>query len=77
MKALPAKIPAQRFGTESEVSAAVTFLLSPAAAYINGVTLRVDGASSLYRHPFTLPQHPPAPAFDGFHRDADVPEGLG
>lgn len=73
---LPAEIPAQRFGTESEVSAAVLFLLSPAAAYVNGATLRVDGASSLYRHPFTLPTHEAFEAFEGFHRPADVPETL-
>jgi hypothetical protein len=29
------------------VAAAVTFLLSPGAAYINGVNLAVDGGSSL------------------------------
>ncbi len=42
-------IPAQRMGTEEEVAAAVIFLLSPAAAFISGATLRVDGAGSLYR----------------------------
>ncbi|KAF9432700.1 hypothetical protein BGZ76_010440 [Entomortierella beljakovae] len=41
--------PAGRFGTESEVSSGVAFLLSPAASYINGVNLDVDGASSLSR----------------------------
>lgn len=76
LKTLPAEIPAQRFGTESEVSAAVLYLLSPAAAYVTGETLRVDGASSLYRHPFTLPTHEPFEAFDGFHRPADLPPGL-
>jgi len=30
-----------------QVSAAVCFLLSPAAAFINGETIRVDGAHSL------------------------------
>ncbi|KAG0055056.1 hypothetical protein BGZ83_009692 [Gryganskiella cystojenkinii] len=39
--------PSGRFGTESEVSAGVVFLLSPAASYINGVNLEVDGGSSL------------------------------
>ena len=33
-----------RLGTESEVSAAIVFLLSPAAAFISGSCLRVDGA---------------------------------
>ncbi|KAF9928895.1 hypothetical protein FBU30_002037 [Linnemannia zychae] len=39
--------PTSRYGTESEISAAVAFLLSPAASYINGVNLEVDGGSSL------------------------------
>lgn len=65
---LPAELPAARFGTESEVSSAVCFLLSPAAAYVNGATLRVDGGSSLYRHPFDLAPTDPTPRFDGFHR---------
>jgi citronellol/citronellal dehydrogenase len=77
MKALPEQIPARRFGNESEISAAVVFLLSPAAAYITGDTLRVDGAESLYRQPFALPEDRPAwPAFKGFHRRSDLPEGL-
>ena len=37
-------MPLRRLGTESEVSAAVVFLLSPAAAFISGACLRVDGA---------------------------------
>jgi citronellol/citronellal dehydrogenase len=73
---LPAELPARRFGTESEVSAAVCFLLSPAASYISGATLRVDSASSLYRHPVTLTNDRPTPAFDGFHRQPDLPPGL-
>jgi 3-oxoacyl-[acyl-carrier protein] reductase len=36
-------IPAGRFGQPGEVGAAVAFLCSPAAAYINGVNLPVDG----------------------------------
>jgi citronellol/citronellal dehydrogenase len=76
LKTLPAEIPAQRFGTESEVSAAVLYLLSPAAAYVTGATLRVDGGSSIYRHPFALPTHPAFPRFEGFHLSADLPDGL-
>ena len=34
-----------------QISAAVAFLLSPAAAYITGETIKVDGASSLYMLP--------------------------
>ncbi|MEO7547885.1 MAG: SDR family oxidoreductase, partial [Ramlibacter sp.] len=37
-------VPLGRFGTEAEASAAVVFLLSPAAAFVSGEVLRVDGA---------------------------------
>ncbi|KAF9115653.1 hypothetical protein BGX27_007080 [Mortierella sp. AM989] len=43
------KNPSGRFGTESEIAASVAFLLSPAASYITGVNLEVDGGSSLSR----------------------------
>ncbi|MDX2305652.1 MAG: SDR family oxidoreductase [Microscillaceae bacterium] len=36
-------IPAGRFGDAKEVGAAIAFLASPAAAYINGINLPVDG----------------------------------
>ncbi len=38
-------VPLQRMGTESEVSAAVCFLLGPAAQFISGSCLRLDGAA--------------------------------
>jgi 3-oxoacyl-[acyl-carrier protein] reductase len=38
-----ARIPAGRFGSAAEVGALVAFLASPAAAYINGQTIAVDG----------------------------------
>ncbi len=42
-KDLMASIPTRRFGTPEEIAAATAFLASPAAAYINGVNLPVDG----------------------------------
>ena len=38
-------VPLHRLGSESEVSAAIVFLLSPAAAFISGACLRIDGAA--------------------------------
>lgn len=60
-------IPMKRMGTESEVAAAIVFLLSPAAAYISGESICIDGASSLWRKTWEVPEHENAPdAFDGF-----------
>lgn len=38
-----ATVPAARFAEPAEIGAAIAFLASPAAAYINGVNLPVDG----------------------------------
>ena len=41
--AMLASVPAGRFAEASEIAAAIAFLASPAAAYLNGVSLAVDG----------------------------------
>jgi NAD(P)-dependent dehydrogenase (short-subunit alcohol dehydrogenase family) len=46
-RALEATIPLRRFGETDELAGVVSFLLSPAAAYITGTTLRVDGGLGL------------------------------
>ena len=66
IRSLPGKAPLGRLGTESEVSAAIVFLLSPAGAYISGSCLRVDGAVPNARRPEWLGQGRTEP-FDGFH----------
>ena len=45
--ALAAGIPLGRFGATEELAGVVSFLLSPAAAYITGAVLRVDGGFGL------------------------------
>jgi citronellol/citronellal dehydrogenase len=72
---LRSHVPLARIGLEAEVSAAIVFLLSPGAAFISGVTLQIDGASSLGSAAFPLVDHQRSVPFDGFHR-AVTPEVL-
>jgi len=74
IRSLPQQVPLARLGTESEVSAAICYLLSPAAAFISGSCLRVDGAVPNAKRKISNTQ--PTPAFDGFHLAAK-PKVLG
>jgi len=58
-------IPARRLGTEEEVASSVCFLLSPGAAFISGETMRVDGAGSLWRLNWEVPDHDKMPPYGG------------
>jgi len=42
-KEMVEEVPAKRFGDVSEIAAMAAFLASPAAAYVNGTSIRVDG----------------------------------
>ncbi len=61
-------VPLGRMGLEAEVSAAMVFLLSPAAAFITGVTLQIDGAASLNSPMFPHLEVERSAPFEGFHR---------
>lgn len=65
-KSLKRKVPLQRFGTEAEVSAAIVFLLSEAASFITGTTLRIDGGVLNARPTWPLQPHRRSKAYNGF-----------
>ena len=67
IRALPGKVPLNRLGTESEISAAIVFLLSPAAAFVTGSCIRIDGGVPNVKPNYALPPRGTTPAFDGFH----------
>jgi citronellol/citronellal dehydrogenase len=73
-------VPLGRFGTEAETSAGIVFLLSPAASFITGSTLRIDGARPQVRMGWPMKiaqpdaqQREAIRPFNGFHR-AVVPK---
>jgi len=67
IRSLPAKVPAGRLGTESEISAAIVFLLSPAAGFISGSCIRIDGAVPNNKRVWDHPRKGATQPFDGFH----------
>lgn len=68
-------VPLQRLALEAEVSAAIVFLLSPAAAFITGVTLQIDGGAAINSPLWPAAAHDRSAPFDGFHR-AVLPDVL-
>jgi len=71
----PPTVPLQRYGTEAELSSAIVYLLSPAAAYITGTCVRVDGGTPNARGTWKQVAHDNSRPFEGFHR-ATLPELL-
>ena len=75
LRAMRDTVPAGRFGNEAETSAAIVFLLSPAASFISGSVLRVDGARPQVRLGWgqvaasaEAQARDAVKPFDGFHR---------
>ncbi|KAF9424649.1 hypothetical protein BGZ76_003488, partial [Entomortierella beljakovae] len=80
--------PSGRAGTESEIASGTVFLLSPAASYINGINLPIDGASSLSKSDAKGPEttfNPKGslikpyigwPSEGGPVKEVDAPEGI-
>ena len=80
IRQLKQHVPLARLAREDEVSAAIVFLLSPAASFITGVTLAIDGGAPLGTPVFPREKTSANRAMDGldlgFHR-ARPPEVLG
>lgn len=72
---LAGNVPLKRMGTESEVSSAICYLLSEAAAFVSGVTLRIDGAASQGTRMYPLSDAKNSESYNGFHR-AFIPDVL-
>ncbi len=68
IRSLGDNVPIKRMGTESEVSSAICFLLSPGAAFISGDCLRIDGAASHGGRVWPLPKARNNDPYNGFHR---------
>jgi citronellol/citronellal dehydrogenase len=76
LRNVKSRIPLKRHGTESEIAGAIVYLLSEAASYVTGATLRVDGGlhnngkSNFYE----VPDHDRSRPYNGFplYRVPDV-----
>ncbi|HEX4233730.1 MAG TPA: SDR family oxidoreductase [Caldimonas sp.] len=68
LRTMRSLVPLQRLGTESEVSAAIVFLLTPAAGFVSGACLRVDGAAPNAKRIWPeVGSGGSTTPFDGFH----------
>jgi len=75
IKKLKDAVPLKRVALEAEVSAVIVFLLSPAASFVTGITVQIDGGASLGNAVFPLAEATNAKPYDGFHR-AVTPEAF-
>lgn len=71
IREFPSHTPLGRYGLEAEISSAVCFLLSEAAAFITGQVLHIDGGFGLNTNTPMQPRGEapkPQASYDGFHR---------
>lgn len=68
LRGVKGKVPLKRHGTESEIAGAIVYLLSPAAAYVTGISLRVDGGlhNNAKSNFYEVPDHDRSKPFNGF-----------
>jgi citronellol/citronellal dehydrogenase len=68
LRAVRGRIPLKRHGTESEIAGAIVYLLSDAAAYVTGISLRVDGGLHNYGKSsfYEVPDHDRSKPFNAF-----------
>ncbi|MGQ0583075.1 MAG: SDR family oxidoreductase [Reyranella sp.] len=68
LRGVKKRIPLKRHGTESEIAGAIVYLLSDAAAYVTGISLRVDGGLHNYGKSsfYEAPDHDRSKPFNGF-----------
>jgi citronellol/citronellal dehydrogenase len=76
LRNVKSRIPLKRHGTESEIAGAIVYLLSEAAAYITGATLRIDGGlhNNGKANFYEVPDHDKSQPYNGFplYRVPDV-----
>ena len=70
IRRLASQVPLGRIGVEAEVSGAICFLLCPAAAFVTGITLAIDGGAPLHSALYPASGAGRSTAFAGFHRAA-------
>jgi citronellol/citronellal dehydrogenase len=61
-------VPLQRLAEEAEISAPIVFLLTPAAGFVTGICIAIDGGASRNTKLFPLQGGQNSKAYDGFHR---------
>lgn len=75
LRAMADTVPLGRFANEAEIAAGIVYLLSPAASFISGTTLRIDGARPQVRMGWNAQMastdaqtREAIKPFEGFHR---------